>query len=138
MSFSFGNSFGGDEVLSVDGMKEHLRGLADEIVSGLNEKDPAHSQELLSVFVSELFLSATKQSIRAERRKKQDEGIARAKARGVHFGPKRGPLPENFDEVRVSWRNREMNLKQAAKLCGMPATTFYDAVRRAEQEESAG
>lgn len=117
-------------------VEEQIRVLAGDIVSALNEADPAHSQELLSQLVSELFLSATKQAIREERRKKQAEGIAKAKARGVRFGTKLRPLPENFDEVRRSWRNREMNLKEAAKLCGMPTTTFYDAVRRVEQSAS--
>lgn len=117
-------------------VEEQICVLAGDIVSALNEADPAHSQELLSQLVSELFLSATKQAIREERRKKQAEGIAKAKARGVRFGTKLRPLPENFDEVRRSWRNREMNLKEAAKLCGMPTTTFYDAVRRVEQSAS--
>lgn len=117
---------------TVEEMKAELKSLAEDIVASINQKDSVNSQELLSVFVSELFLSATKQSIRADRRKKQAEGIAKAKARGVKFGTRQTPLPDNFDEVRRSWRNREINLKDAAKLCGMPTTTFYDAVRRAE------
>ena len=67
--------------------------------------------------------------------KKQAEGIARAKARGVRFGSRQKPLPENFEEARRSWRGGETSLKEAAKLCGMPTTTFYDAVRRAEESE---
>ena len=105
-------------------------------MSRISEQDPEHCEELLSAFVSHLFLSATKQSIRRERRARQAEGIAKAKARGVQFGVRRRELPDNFDEVRRAWRNREMNLKEAAKLCGMPTTTFYDAVRRAEQEDA--
>lgn len=116
-----------------ESLKEQVCALANDIVSALNQADPAHSQELLSVLVSELFLSATKQSMREERRKKQAEGIAKAKARGVRFGTRRTPLPDNFDQARLSWRNQEITLKEAAKLCGMPTTTFYDAVRRAEQ-----
>ena len=96
----------------------------------LNEHAPANSQELLSAFVSELFLSATKQAIREERRKKQAEGIAKAKAKGVSFGRKSKPLPDNFEEARQLWLSRELNLKDAAKHCGLPESTFYDAVRR--------
>ena len=108
----------------------HLHDLAEEIVFDLNEQAPANSQELLSAFVSELFLSATKQAIREERRKKQAEGIAKAKAKGISFGRKSKPLPDNFEEARQLWLNRELNLKDAAKHCGMPESTFYDAVRR--------
>lgn len=116
-------------------LKDCLPELAESIVQNISDQDPEHCQELLGTFVSQLFLFATKQTMRRERRVKQAEGIAKAKARGVQFGVKRRPLPDNFDEVRCAWRNKEMNLKKAAKLCGMPATTFYDAVRRAEQGE---
>ena len=114
-------------------LKDCLPELAEDIVESISAQDPEHSQELLSAFVSELFLCATKQSIRRERMVRQAEGIAAAKARGVKFGTKRTPLPDNFDEVRASWRKREITLKDAAKLCGMATTTFYDAVRRAEK-----
>ena len=111
-------------------LRLHLHDLAEEIVLDLNEQAPANSQELLSAFVSELFLSATKQAIREERRKKQAEGIAKAKAKGVSFGRKSKPLPDNFEEARQLWLKRELNLKDAAKHCGLPESTFYDAVRR--------
>lgn len=124
----------GSRPLSQQEMEEklrlHLHDLAEEIVFDLNEQAPANSQELLSAFVSELFLSATKQAIREERRKKQAEGIAKAKAKGVSFGRKSKPLPDNFEEARQLWLNRGLPLRDTAKLCGMPETTFYDAVRR--------
>ena len=113
-------------------MKSQLCGLAQEIVASILEQNVADSREILGEFVSELFFSAAQQSVKKERSKQQADGIAAAKARGVHFGIKARPLPENFDRVRRSWRNKEMSLKDAAKLCGMPTTTFYDAVRRAE------
>ena len=124
------------EILPDQELRNSLPKLADDLVARISEEDPEHCEELLGAFVSQLFLSATKQSLRRERRARQAEGIAKAKARGVQFGSKRKPLPDNFDEVRKSWRNREMNLKEASRLCGMPATAFYDAVRRAEQEEA--
>lgn len=108
---------------------------AEDIVNSIFAQDPEHSQELLGAFVSQLFICATKQSMRRERKAKQAEGIAAAKARGVKFGVERKPLPDNFDEVRIAWRNHEMNLKEAAKLCEMAPTTFYDNVRRAEEQE---
>ena len=106
-------------------LRLHLHDLAEEIVLDLNKHAPDNSQELLSA-----FLSATKQAIREERRKKQAEGIAKAKAKGVSFGRKSKPLPDNFEEARQLWLSRELNLKDAAKHCGLPESTFYDAVRR--------
>ncbi len=122
--------------LTADEMKIQVQSLAQDIVRALKEQAPCHSQELLSVLVSELFLSATKLTMKEERRKKQAEGIAKAKARGVKFGTRLRPLPENFEQARLSWRNQEVNLKEAASLCGMPTSTFYDAVKRVER--SAG
>ena len=122
--------------LTADEMKVQVQSLAQDIVRALKEQAPYHSQELLSVLVSELFLSATKLTMKEERRKKQAEGIAKAKARGVKFGTRLRPLPENFEQARLSWRNQEVNLKEAASLCGMPPSTFYDAVQRVER--SAG
>lgn len=127
------------EIVFDQELKDCLPKLADDLAAHISEQDPDHCEELLSAFVSQLFLSATKQSIRRERRARQAEGIAKAKARGVQFGTRRRELPDNFDEVRKAWRSGGMNLKEAAKLCGLPTTTFYDAVRRAEQgtEEQA-
>ncbi|NBK79435.1 hypothetical protein D5272_12775 [bacterium D16-76] len=111
-------------------MRQRLHGLVDEIITELIDCAPDNRQELLSGFVSELFMSAAKQSIREERYKKQTEGIAKAKAKGVSFGRKSNPLPEKFEEARQLWMNRELPLKEAAKYCGMPDSTFYDTVRR--------
>jgi len=58
-------------------------------------------------------------------KKRQAEGIAAAKARGVQFGPKRKPLPENFYEVREQWRRGEISIRKARKLLNMPHSSFY-------------
>lgn len=122
-----------ENVVSDLPLKEQLSVLAQNIVSDISQRDPEHSQELLSGFVSELFLAATQQSIREKRRKKQAEGIAKAKAKGVHFGPQAKPLPEKFMEAVEAWRGKQMSLEEAAKFCGMARTTFYDAARKAVQ-----
>lgn len=111
-------------------MRRRLHNLVEEIITDLIDCAPDNRQELLSGFVSDLYMSAAKQSIREERYKKQTEGIARAKAKGVTFGRKSNPLPEKFEEARQLWMNRELPLKEAAKYCGMPDSTFYDTVRR--------
>ena len=86
-------------VVSPDLLKEELSELAQNLVSDIAQRAPGYSKELLGSFVSELFLAATQQSQREKRRKKQAEGIAKAKAKGVHFGPRAKPLPE-----RISWK----------------------------------
>ena len=116
-----------------DELRGQLKELALEIVSSLSSLDPEQSRELLGGFVSDLFLSVAEQSRKEERRQKQAEGIAAAKAKGIRFGRPGKPLPDNFDEARRAWRAGELSLQQAADLCGIPRGTFYNAVVRREQ-----
>ncbi len=111
-------------------LKNQMQNLAGEIAAGLTKLEPAESKELLEAFVSALLLSVSKESRREERRQKQAEGIAAARARGVRLGRPRVTLPENFYEVCIAWKNREISLSNAAKACGMPESTFYDRARK--------
>ena len=116
-------------------VQSQLQSLAEEIVSAVSELDPSSRKEVLGLFVADLFSQVAEQERTEERRQRQAEGIAAAKARGVRFGKKTKPLPENFEEVRHAWRNKELTLQEAATACGMAKTTFYNAVERAEQAE---
>ncbi len=75
-------------------LRDGLSELAESVVAHIIDQDPGHHQELLSAFVSQLFLCATRQSMREERKARQAEGIAKAKAKGVSFGRK---LPSTVD-----------------------------------------
>lgn len=119
-------------------MQDQLWKLAREIVSGLSALESAQSRELLGSFVSELFLSAAKQEHHEKRCQRQAEAMAAAKARGVRFGARPHALPDNFDEMRQAWRDGEMSLKAAAEACGIPKSTFHEAVRRAERAARSG
>ena len=75
------------------------------------------------IFIADLvlqILSFVAQSERENIKKRQAEGIAAAKARGVRFGRPPRPLPENFYEVHMAWRNKKIALRQAAKACENP------------------
>ena len=111
-------------------MQTQLRSLARELVSDIAAADPFRSRELLSAFVSELVLAVADQSQREERRQKQAEGIAVARAKGVRFGRPAKPLPDKFDEMHQAWRDGQMTLRQAANACGMPESSFYQAAVR--------
>jgi len=115
--------------------QEHLQELAREVASKISELDPAHSKELLGIFVSELFVSVTEQERRELRRQRQAEGIAAARARGVHFGRAQKPLPENFIQYYQAWRDGQMTAAQAAEACGITKGAFYNATYRVRQAE---
>lgn len=117
-------------------MEIQLRKLAKELVSNLSVLEPTTSKDLLGAFVSDLFLSVAEQERREFRRQKQAEGIAAAKAKGVRFGAQRRTLPDGFEELRQAWRNKEITLRTAAELCGIPKSTFREAALRAEMSAS--
>ncbi len=108
--------------------------VAKRLVSLLPLDNVCENKELMDAFLSEMFLALARASSRKEHRQRQAEGIVAAKARGVQFGKKTPPLPDNFDIMRRAWRNGEYNLIDAAKLCGMAKSTFYSAVLRVEEE----
>ena len=97
--------------------------------------DTRQGKDLLGTFIADLvlqILSFVAQNEREYIRKRQAEGIAAAKAKGVKFGRKPLPLPENFHEVHQAWRTKKLTLKQAAEACNMPVGTFYGKARKFE------
>ena len=97
--------------------------------------DTRQGRDLTGTLIADIvlqLLSYVAQTERENIRQRQAEGIAAAKARGVHFGPQPKALPDSFEELRQAWRNKKMSLTAAAKLCGVPRSTFYDAALRVE------
>lgn len=90
--------------------------------------DTRVSKDLLGTFIADLvlqILSFVAQTERESIKKRQAQGIAAAKARGVKFGRPRKPLPDNFDEYVNSWRAEEMPLGELLLACGIKEATFY-------------
>ena len=101
--------------------------------------DTRRDKDLMGTFIADLvlqILSFVAQSERESIRKRQAEGIAAAKARGVKFGRPSVPLPDNFCEVYKAWKNKEISLVQAAKLCNMKTGTFYGKTSKLENSIS--
>ena len=72
--------------------------------------DTRREKNLLGTFISDLVLALLSYVAENERnniRQRQAEGIAAAKARGVHFGRRPNPLPENFYEVYQQWKMKK-------------------------------
>jgi len=105
---------------------------ARDMVAQIPLREIFRNQELADAFLSELMLAIARESSRENIMARQRKGIAEAKARGVRFGKPARPLPENFEDVRQSWREGWLSLKQAAEECGLPESTFYYAAQRAE------
>ncbi len=112
---------------------------ADIVVMDMPLLDTRRGKDLMGTFLSDIvlqILSFVAENERMNIRQRQAEGIAAAKAKGVRFGRPPLPLPENFNEMHASWRERKITLKEAAQACGMPVGTFYGKARRYEEEQA--
>ena len=101
--------------------------------------DTRQGRDLMDTFIADLvlqILSFVAQSERESIKKRQAEGIAAAKARGVKFGRSPLPLPENFHDVHRDWRAKKVTLRQAAERCAMPEGTFYAKAVRLERGDT--
>lgn len=90
--------------------------------------DTRNGKDLMGTFIADLvlqILSFVAQNERENIKKRQAQGIAAAKAKGVKFGRPESPLPENFDEIIKNWDNGKLSTADALKLCNMSESTFY-------------
>ena len=106
---------------------------ADIVVIDMPLLDTRREKNLLGTFISDIVLALLSYVAENERiniKQRQAEGIAVAKARGVKFGRPPRPIPDNFYDVYQQWKAKKITLKQAALLCNMPETTFFDKAKK--------
>ena len=99
----------------------------DIVVMDMPLLDTRRGKDLMGTFLSDIVLqvlSFVAENERMNIRQRQAEGIAAAKARGVRFGRPPKPLPENFHGLYQQWKNGKITGTAAAKLFGMPLSTF--------------
>ena len=93
-------------------------------------------RDLTGVFISDLvlqILSYVAQTERENIRKRQAEGIAAAKARGVHMGRKAIQKPANYPEIFERYMRGDIKSLEAAKLLSVSGTTFLRWVKKDKQ-----
>lgn len=111
----------------------------DIVVLDMPLLDTRSGKDLMGTFIADLelqILSFVAQNERENIRQRQAEGIAAAKARGVPFGRPALPLPENFEQVVSSWRNKEIDFASALQQTGMRPATFYRRLKDISSELS--
>ena len=108
----------------------------DIVVLDMPLLDTRRGKDLMGTFIADLvlqILSFVAQSERENIKKRQAEGIAAAKARGVKFGRPPREMPGNFGEMAAKWHSGEISATAAARACGLPGSTFrYRAERLIE------
>lgn len=94
--------------------------------------DTRQGKDLMGTFIADLvlqILSFVAQNERENIRKRQAQGIAAAKARGVRFGRPIKAAPDEFPRILQDWEKKRISLDSALRLCGMSESTFYRRVR---------
>ena len=90
--------------------------------------DTRNGKDLMGTFIADLvlqILSFVAQSERENIKKRQAEGIAAARARGVHLGRPASAVPSGFDEIITALDAGEITIDEALKTSGMSIATFY-------------
>ena len=105
---------------------------ADICVLDMPLLDTRQGKDLMGTFIADLvlqILSFVAQSERENIKKRQEQGIAAAKAKGVRFGRPEIPLPDNFGKLVADWEKKRTSLEEILKLCNMSEATFYRKLR---------
>ena len=94
--------------------------------------DTRTCKDLMGTFIADLvlqILSFVAQNERETIRKRQAQGIAAAKARGVHMGRPRIVLPDSFINM-VNDEGERKNIKEIASEFGVSESTIYRRLRK--------
>ena len=94
--------------------------------------DTRQGKDLMGTFIADLvlqILSFVAQSERENIKKRQEQGIAAAKAKGVRFGRPEIPLPDNFGKLVKDWEKKRTSFEETLRLCNMSEATFYRKLR---------
>lgn len=94
--------------------------------------DTRNGKDLMGTFIADLvlqILSFVAQSERENIKKRQAEGIAAAKAKGVKFGRPEKDVPDDFGKIVKEWEQKRLPFSEVLKLCNMSEATFYRRLR---------
>ena len=94
--------------------------------------DTCADRDLLGRLIAEIMLQVLSYVAQQERdfiRQRQKEGIEAAKLRGVQFGQKELPIPDQYYEVRNQWESGSLSANAAAKRLGVARNTFLKWAR---------
>ncbi len=95
--------------------------------------DTRNGKDLMGAFIADLvlqILSFVAQSERENIRKRQAEGIAAAKARGVKFGRPEKAGPDDFEKIVKAWEQKKLPFRDVLEKCNMSEATFYRRLRK--------
>ena len=104
----------------------------DIVVIDMPLLDTRQGKDLLGTLIADIvlnLLSFVAQNERENIRQRQSEGIAAAKARGVHFGRPIKRPPEDFDILVKQWKRGKLPLPALLEQADLKIATFYRRLR---------
>lgn len=111
----------------------------DIVVIDMPLLDTRQGKDLMGTFIADLvlqILSLVAQPERESIRRRQAEGIAAAKARGVRFGRPTSPVPTNFEQLIIAWERKSITLPELLEQCDtLSESTFFRRLRDIRKEE---
>lgn len=106
---------------------------ADICVIDMPLLDTRQGKDLMGTFIADLvlqILSFVAQSERENIRKRQLQGIAAAKAKGVRFGRPEKEIPSEFISLIRKWEQKKITLAEILNRCQISESTFYRRLRK--------
>lgn len=97
---------------------------------------PEGQQWILEMIQNVLIevLSSIAEQERLTIKRRQREGIEAAKKLGKHLGRPRLTVPDNFNEVYMSWKKGQITAKKAMEILNMKSSSFYRKVQEFENQ----
>jgi len=109
---------------------------ADIVVLDAPMLDTRRGKEVVGTLITDTVLAVLQSVADNEHRKKEAthqknaEAISAAKEKGIRFGAPEIPVPENFELAVDMWQSGEITIREAAKKCNMPKSTFYGKAKK--------
>jgi DNA invertase Pin-like site-specific DNA recombinase len=120
-----------DEILKQWRILTKERGI-DVAVLDMPLLDTRLNKDLMGTFIADLVLQILSFVAHSERdsiRKRQAEGIAAARSRGVRFGRPVKKPPENFAALVKAWEQGKLPIDEILERTGLKEATFYRRLR---------
>lgn len=106
---------------------------ANIVVLDMPLLDTRNCKDTVRILIADLVLQIFSYIAQKEReniKRRQAEGIAAAKKRGVKFGRKPIPKPDNFPEIFKQWKEGNLSGRKAAKLLSVDTKTFLSWAKK--------
>ena len=103
--------------------------------------DTRTRKDLVGTLIADIVLQLLSYVAETERdfiKQRQREGIAAAKARGVHFGRMPAAKPEGYEACREQWQAGKLSARAAGRRLGVAHTTFSKWMKAEEAANGTG